>query len=179
VAGASIGELGKTIIADQFTRLRDGDRLWYENIFSGQELRQLQKTSLADIIERNTNVRGLQENVFFMQTEVRGQVTLAPSITTSSIQFESSHRNRGGTRQVGVAGVTIELLDNAGNLLDLTVTDRQGNYRFRSIAETGDCTVRLAASNSVVSVSSSILDLLVSNGATKLRGLDFRVMASQ
>ena len=39
VRGASVGELTQTIIADQFERVRDGDRFYYENLLEGQELR--------------------------------------------------------------------------------------------------------------------------------------------
>ena len=65
VPGSSVGELFQTNLVDQFERLRDGDRFWYENVFEGHELRKLESTSLADVIERNSGVTGLQENVFF------------------------------------------------------------------------------------------------------------------
>lgn len=63
--GSSLGETFTTIIVDQFERLRDGDRYWYQNVFEGQQLRDLESTSLADIIERNSEITGLQGNVFF------------------------------------------------------------------------------------------------------------------
>ena len=66
VAGSTLGVTATTIIAEQFTRLRDGDRLFYENVFEGPQLQQLRNTSLADVIERNTSIefdRGA--NVFF------------------------------------------------------------------------------------------------------------------
>lgn len=162
VRGASVGELASTIIVDQFERLRDGDRFWFENVFEGRELRQLQSTSLSDVIERNTNVTGLQDNVFFMLAEASGQVVATPSIESN---------RRGSTsagRPTGVSGVTVELLDDEGNVLDSTVTDHRGYYRFRSFAETGDYQVRLADSGET-------LDLLISNGSTRLRGLDFEI----
>jgi hypothetical protein len=65
VPGASVGELVQAILVDQFTRIRDGDRFWYQEIFDGQELREIEQTTLADVIERNTSVEGLQQNVFF------------------------------------------------------------------------------------------------------------------
>ncbi len=65
VAGSSLGELGGTILIDQFTRIRDGDRFWYENLYQGQTLRTLQNTSLSEVIERNTDITGLQDNVFY------------------------------------------------------------------------------------------------------------------
>ncbi|MCL4152065.1 UNVERIFIED_CONTAM: hypothetical protein GTU68_040883 [Idotea baltica] len=67
VEGSSTGELLRTVLVDQFSRIRDGDRLWYENNFSGEQLRRLDNTTLADVIERNTDVEGLQENVFFVE----------------------------------------------------------------------------------------------------------------
>jgi len=63
--GSSVGELIQAVMVDQFERLRDGDRLWYQNVFSGDELIELENTTLADIIERNTDINGLQENVFY------------------------------------------------------------------------------------------------------------------
>lgn len=71
VAGGSLGETFTTIIVDQFERLRTGDSNWYQNIFSGSELKTLEATTLADVIERNTEIEGLQENVFFARgTEI-------------------------------------------------------------------------------------------------------------
>ncbi len=69
--GSSMGETFTAIIVDQFERLRDGDRFWYENVFSGDALREINGTTLADVIERNSDVSGLQENVFFAPTVMR------------------------------------------------------------------------------------------------------------
>lgn len=63
--GSSAGELMTTIITQQFKNLRNGDRFWYENTFSGKQLKKLEKTKLSDIIKRNTKIRKLQKNVFF------------------------------------------------------------------------------------------------------------------
>ena len=169
VRGASVGELTQTIITDQFERLRDADRFWYENMFSGSELRQLQQTSLSDIIERNSTVSGLQDNVFFMVAEVSGQVTMAASTTTSNRQAQQ----RG--RSTELEGVALELLDDAGDVIDSTTTDRSGNYRFSSFAETGDYQIRLVGSDQHQPISAATLDILVNNGKTRLRGLNFLV----
>ncbi len=166
--GASVGELTSTIIADQFQRLRDGDRFYYENVFEGQELRAIEQTSLADVIERNTTVEGLQENVFFMLAEVRGKVTVDASVSDRL----SRSSQRGGAvdrgRSAAVEGATVELLDDSGEVIDTTVTDSRGHYRFRSFSETGDYQVRLADSGEVVEV-------LISNGSTRLKGIDFEL----
>jgi peroxidase len=62
---SSMGETFTEIIVDQFERLRDGDRFWYQNVLSGDQLRQIEDTTLADVIMRNSTVDGLQTNVFF------------------------------------------------------------------------------------------------------------------
>lgn len=80
-AGSSMGETFSTIIIDQFERLRDGDRFWYQNVFSGDALAEIDGTTLADVIERNTNISGLQESVFFAPTVMR--VDLADSGATN------------------------------------------------------------------------------------------------
>src|SRR4029077_6486416 len=55
--GADVGPLTKAVLVDQFTRLRDGDRFFYLNQFSGTQLSNLvANTSLTKIIERNTGV---------------------------------------------------------------------------------------------------------------------------
>jgi hypothetical protein len=65
VVGAMVGQTFRTIIVDQFIRVRDGDAQWYENLnWSASDLTWLQNTTLADIILRNTNTIKLQKDVF-------------------------------------------------------------------------------------------------------------------
>lgn len=64
VPGASVGELIQTVLVDQFERIRDGDRFWYQNIFSGRELAEIERTTLADVIMRNTDIDTLGNDVF-------------------------------------------------------------------------------------------------------------------
>ena len=68
-----LGELFATIILDQFLRIRDGDPFWSENSdLSGRELDALWDTSLADIIERNTDIENIQDNVFISHNRIGG-----------------------------------------------------------------------------------------------------------
>ena len=67
--GALVGETVRAVLADQFIRLRDGDRLWYQNdpFFSYYTdwMEEVEETTLSDIIKRNTNIGNeLQDNVF-------------------------------------------------------------------------------------------------------------------
>ncbi|MCA9235799.1 MAG: hypothetical protein KDA44_10030 [Planctomycetales bacterium] len=155
VAGASVGELARTIIVDQFTRLRDGDRLWYQNVFAGRDLAAIESTSLADIVERNTGVRGLQDNVFFMNAVVGGQVTqTAPSA-------------RGRQRTTPAANATVELLNDEGVVIDTTVTDRQGRYQFATFRETGDYQIRVTTTNPAGNAAGATIDVHLSRGGIR------------
>lgn len=67
--GAMVGETFFTILTDQFVRLRDGDRFWYQNdpFFTANPalLTEVEATTLAHIIRRNTRVGAeLQDDVF-------------------------------------------------------------------------------------------------------------------
>jgi len=65
VAGAMVGELIYTVVSDQFRRLRDGDRFWYQRVFAGAELAEIEATRLSDVIRRNTDIGAeLQDDVF-------------------------------------------------------------------------------------------------------------------
>lgn len=67
-----LGELFYTIVKDQFTRLRDGDRFFYLDQNQLTHLLEivpdLQTTTLADIIRRNTGITKIQDNVFIVST---------------------------------------------------------------------------------------------------------------
>lgn len=56
VDGAMVGEVFGNILAHQFAVLRDGDRFWYERTFNRQQSAELQNTTLADIVRRNTDI---------------------------------------------------------------------------------------------------------------------------
>ena len=68
VHGAVVGELFFEILKDQFTRLQVGDRHWYEKMFAeydlGYDLEVLRSTRLSNIIRWNTDITGIQDDVF-------------------------------------------------------------------------------------------------------------------
>lgn len=162
VPGASTGPLIRRILSDQFQRLRDGDRFWYQNIFSGAQLAELEATKLSDIIERNSNVTGLQDNVFFFKTEVNGQV------------FKDANGNgvRDG-REAGLAGVQVQLLNDEGSVIASVLTDRQGRYRFGSLPETGDFQVQVVVPNGMNPTTENPREILISSGDVIRAGEDF------
>ena len=81
--GASVGELVETILAEQFERLRDGDRFWHENdadFAEGGTLAEAGFTqsyfdnfTLEQLIANNTDIElgslGRDGNVFFVANE--------------------------------------------------------------------------------------------------------------
>ncbi len=65
LAGALVGETMFTIIKDQFRRLRDGDRFWYEAYLDPDTLATVQAQTLSTIIRRNTPITTeLQDDAF-------------------------------------------------------------------------------------------------------------------
>lgn len=65
VRGALVGETIHAILKDQFLRLRDGDRFWYQNHLDRELQRLVEQQTLAKIIRRNTNIlKEIQDEVF-------------------------------------------------------------------------------------------------------------------
>jgi hypothetical protein len=64
-----LGQTAITVLTDQFERLRDGDRFWYEAYLDPTTLATVQATSLSDVIRRNTTIATeLQNDVFELPT---------------------------------------------------------------------------------------------------------------
>src|SRR5262249_13038909 len=162
VPGADVGPLTRAVLVDQFTRLRDGDRFFYLNQFSGKELANLlANTSLSKIIQRNTGLTNLQSNVFYFRPSIRGTVF-------SALRANGAHQ--------GLPGVTVLLLDDGGEVLATTLTDGQGRYRFdnfNGIEGTGTYTVRLVVPSGYVQTSADPAAILISRGDLDVSGVDF------
>ncbi len=158
---ASVGQLGKTIIADQFERLRDGDRFWYQREFSGKTLTNLEQTTLASVIERNTTISNLQTNVFYLQAEVNGLVFV-----------DSNANGRADRFEIALPGVKVQLLNDEGAIVATTVTGRDGRYHFTSFSETGDYQVRIVLP-SRLTTNVTTRDVLISRGGLTISGINF------
>lgn len=66
IPGGQVGETLQAILIDQFSRLRDGDRFYYEHKLADAPdlLQEIQDTSFSEIIKRTTGIEHLQHNVF-------------------------------------------------------------------------------------------------------------------
>lgn len=63
--GALVGPTLLAILKDQFERLRDGDRFWYEGYLPASLLETVRGQNLTRIIRRNTGIAGeIQNNVW-------------------------------------------------------------------------------------------------------------------
>jgi len=88
VPGAQLGELFVTILVDQFTRLRDGDRFWYQidDDLSPEDVALIESSTLADVIRRNTDIEAIQAEVFYVWPDFDqdGEVTTIDFIAYQS-----------------------------------------------------------------------------------------------
>jgi peroxidase len=130
VPGSDVGQLFQTILVNQFTRLRDGDRFFYLNeTFTPAEQAILnQGNTLAKVIESNTNITNLQSDVFLFKASISGTVNL-----------NLFGGNRGG---IGLPGLTVQLQDTSGDILATTTTGRGGSYSFNQLS-TGNTNLAL------------------------------------
>jgi len=67
--GSNLGLTISNIIGDQFKRLRDGDRFWYERYLNNDLLKYIKSITLKDIIERNTNAINIPKYSMFMNNQ--------------------------------------------------------------------------------------------------------------
>jgi hypothetical protein len=169
VPGGDVGPTTKAILVDQFTRLRDGDRFFFLNEkFTPEEQKLLQGTTLAKVIERNTNITNLQDNVFYFKASIRGMVFL-------DLDNDGGHRTLG---ELGLPGFTVQLTDLNGNVFATTTTDRQGNYLFNDqsgLPGTGQFTVSVVLPSGMHQTTANSGTILISRGGLNEKGVDFGV----
>ena len=93
VNGGMLGELFSLIIADQFERLREGDRFWYQQtgMFEPLWLEYIEDSTLANVIMRNTHDVSLQANVFFVPEPAIWLLLVAGQLGVSLRHLVSRH----------------------------------------------------------------------------------------
>jgi hypothetical protein len=104
----------------------------------------------------------VQQNPFFLKAEISGQVTRDATLGRLHMV-------------VGIAGTSVELLNDEGDVVATTVTDSRGRYSFNEFHETGDYQVRIVAADGMTVLSAETLNALVSRGDVRLANINFRV----
>jgi len=128
--GSSVGPTFSRIIADQFQRLRDGDRFWYQNVFSGRERNQLERLRLSDLIRMNSDLKNIQDDVFSFRASISGFV------------FQDANQDGQRSRvERGLANRKVELVDETGAIIATALTRPDGSFRFEGL-DLGQYTVR-------------------------------------
>lgn len=74
VQGTSFGETLGRIVADQYKRLRDGDRFWYENVYNAQEQAEVKSVTMKTLLERHFDLTNLPEEVFLAPDDYAGDL---------------------------------------------------------------------------------------------------------
>ena len=65
--GSQLGPLFRAMVTEQFEALRDGDRFWYQNYLTDEELDMIEGVTLADVIRNNTGIGNeIPDNVFYV-----------------------------------------------------------------------------------------------------------------
>ncbi len=56
VGDALVGETWRAVLTDQFRRLRDGDRFWYQYYLTPELIEMIERQTLTTIVRRNTTI---------------------------------------------------------------------------------------------------------------------------
>ncbi|MCB9897949.1 MAG: peroxiredoxin [Planctomycetes bacterium] len=99
VNGGLVGELAFTVLVDQFTRLRDGDRFWYELLPS--DLKSMAESrTLADVIRDNTTLSNEVPDHVFIQAWTDLGASLAGTLGAPRLRGVGSLLPGSATRYV-------------------------------------------------------------------------------
>jgi len=102
VNGTSFGPTLLAMLKDQFERLRDGDRFYFENSLGRSMLAEIDNTSLSEIIMRNTQLSDLPTNIMFASTcngnvqnnnRLASQLDIFPNPSEGEIRIKRSRKD--------------------------------------------------------------------------------------
>lgn len=103
VEGGKVGPLFRCILIEQFKRLRDGDRFWYESpgVFKSEQLRQIKSTSLARVLcDNGDNIDTIGENVFLLP-EVQDGLISCDDLPSIDLRYWADCETCGEDNDVG------------------------------------------------------------------------------
>lgn len=195
-SGAFVGQTFQAIIARQFTALRDGDRLWWQNQgFDAQTAAQIGKTTLADLIRLNTDTKQIQPDVFVYYDRHSGTLGGVAADTPASPQFivgsAGADTLTGGTaadilvpaagtpRLTGGAAADTFVFSTTG--INAVITDFVPGtdrivFSLPGVASIRDVTITSTASGAVLTAGGdSILLAGIPRSAVSSRDIDWQV----
>jgi hypothetical protein len=123
----------------------------------------IQKTTLADIIARNSGLKNLQADVFTFHASIGGTVF--------------ADGNRDGLRQTvekGIASATVSLLDAAGAVIATTTSDSSGRYLFTGL-DLGSYRVAVSGTGGPSGSTSTTGRIVAITKGNDIRGVDVAV----
>ncbi len=160
VPNTLFGETTLRIITEQFQRLRDGDRFYYENdpLLTSEMVQTIKSTKLADIIRRNFDIT-IHDDVFIARPPEQlststtqivkdNQFILAPNPTNGATTLSFTATEKGPAM--------ISVYNTMGQVIDAQDVTVQGGVNHFSITlneqqPTGIYFVRLALNEGVLS----------------------------
>ncbi len=111
-----VGDTFTLIMKDQFERLRDGDRFWYQNQFSRSKIRRLNKLKLSDIIKQNTDIRNIQDDVMKARNPVsQAQTTADTAVENAVNSVANSAANNSANNSAGIRNTPTVILESTTN----------------------------------------------------------------
>ncbi|MFZ4374504.1 MAG: peroxidase family protein, partial [Mycobacterium sp.] len=165
VAGGMVGQTFGVIIAEQFTNLRDGDRLWYQNQgFDPATMREIESMTLSSVILKNTDTQHMQADAFVFYERrsglTGGGVMENPDSPQLVIGSNGGDTLIGGTKadllvagtgnqtMTGAAGRDTFVISTTG--VNAVITDfrvGQDKLRFENLGQPGRTGVRITSEN--------------------------------
>ncbi len=153
---AMFGNTIMVILEEQFQRLRDGDRFYFESdeAFTPEEIEKIKSTTLRDIIMRNTDIKIMQDNVF--EATVPEDLVEGPVLEVSTISAAIYPNPSPGIPTLKVyvdedTEVQINVFDNQGSrVLSFSRVLQEGNNQIPLdlMSETGSMAYNVLVSKS-------------------------------
>jgi len=149
--GSSVGPLFAAILKDQFSRLRDGDRFWYQNpgVLPQAQASEIENTLMSHIIKRNTKLVNLQPQVFFFETSVSGVAFKDVNGDGVLAVPAPAPAPPAPAPEPLLKGIPISLIAADGTVAASGVTDATGNFVLRAQLDLGSYTLKSSLNPSV------------------------------
>ncbi|TPX72624.1 hypothetical protein SpCBS45565_g00284 [Spizellomyces sp. 'palustris'] len=174
--GCNMGQLLHEGLREQLTRIRDGDKFWYQNEqFTPEDLKVIESTLLRDIIARNTLWKDPPTNVFFSlgaQMSRRNLVDAEHALARNEIskEFLEDFPKMSGAEQAMHLGPAFKLY--------WSVNVRKGEAEFvvvgrsevGALALTGWIGVGFEPDDSGMTNADMVFGYALENGTTYIRG---------